>query len=96
MAIGYESVSDGKPQAFEIVDPAPAGAMSTTAMDMTRFMIAQLQDGRYDDTRILQQATAEEMHTQQRTEAPGLNGFDAGLLSGGQPRPAHHRSCRRH
>jgi CubicO group peptidase (beta-lactamase class C family) len=79
MAIGYASVSDGKPQAFEIVDPAPAGAMSTTAMDMTRFMIAQLQDGRYDDTQILQQATAKEMHTQQRTEAPGLNGFALGF-----------------
>jgi CubicO group peptidase (beta-lactamase class C family) len=79
MADGYASASDGKAQAFEIVDPAPAGAMSTTALDMTHFMIAQLQDGSYDTTRILPQAIAQEMHTQQRTEAPGLNGFALGF-----------------
>ena len=48
MAESYKSASDGKPQAFEIVSPAPAGAMTTTALDMTHLMIAQLQDGRYD------------------------------------------------
>ncbi|HWU77572.1 MAG TPA: serine hydrolase domain-containing protein [Rhodanobacter sp.] len=79
MSASYSSASDGKEKAFEIVDPAPAGAMTTTAMDMTHFMIAQLQDGRYDNARILQQATAQEMHTQQHTEAPGLNGFALGF-----------------
>ncbi|HZX71550.1 MAG TPA: serine hydrolase domain-containing protein [Rhodanobacter sp.] len=79
MSASYSTASDGKEQAFEIVNPAPAGAMSTTALDMTHFMIAQLQDGRYDDTRILQQATAVEMHKQQHTEAPGLNGFALGF-----------------
>ena len=79
MAVGYATASDGKAKAFEIVDPAPAGAMSTTALDMTHFMIAQLQNGLYGNNRILQQATAVEMHTQQRTEAPGLNGFALGF-----------------
>jgi CubicO group peptidase (beta-lactamase class C family) len=79
MAQSYKTASDGKEQAFEIVDPAPAGSMTTTAMDMSHFMLAQLQDGRYDNVRILRQATAEAMHKQQRTEAPGLNGFALGF-----------------
>ena len=79
MAKSYETASDGKEQGFEIVDPAPAGAMTTTAMDMTPFMIAQLQDGRFGDARILQLATSVEMHSQQRTEAQGLTGFALGF-----------------
>jgi CubicO group peptidase (beta-lactamase class C family) len=79
MAKGYKSASDGKPQPFELIDPPPAGALSSTAMDMARFMIAQLQGGRFGDTRILQQATAELMHSRQYTAAPGLNGFDLGF-----------------
>ena len=79
MAESYATASDAKEQAFEIVDPAPAGAMTTTALDMTHFMLAQLQNGLYGNNRILQQATAVQMHTQQRTEAPGLNGFALGF-----------------
>ena len=79
MAKGYKSASDGKPQPFELVDPAPAGAMSSSATDMANFMIAQLQGGRFGDTRILQQATAELMHSPQHTAAPGLAGFDLGF-----------------
>jgi CubicO group peptidase (beta-lactamase class C family) len=79
MATGYKSASDGKPQPFELVDPAPAGALSSSATDMANFMIAQLQGGRFGDTRILQQATAELMHSPQHTAAPGLAGFDLGF-----------------
>lgn len=79
MAKGYKTASDGTPQAFELVDPAPAGSMSTTAMDMAHFMIAQLQDGRYGDTQILQPATAELMHSPQYSPAPGISGFDLGF-----------------
>jgi CubicO group peptidase (beta-lactamase class C family) len=79
MSQGYQRASDGKPQPFELVDPAPAGAMSATAMDMAKFMIAQLQDGRYGDARILQPATARLMHSPQYTPAPGMPGFDLGF-----------------
>ncbi|RAN82104.1 serine hydrolase [Bacillus sp. SRB_336] len=79
MAKGYKSASDGKPQPFELVDPAPAGALSSSATDMANFMIAQLQGGRFGDTRILQQATADLMHSPQHTAAPGLAGFDLGF-----------------
>jgi CubicO group peptidase (beta-lactamase class C family) len=76
---GYDSASDGKPHAFEPVDPAPAGALSSSATDMANFMIAQLQGGRFHDTRILTQATADLMHSHQYSAAPGLNGFDLGF-----------------
>lgn len=79
MSKGYKSASDGKPQPFELVDPAPAGALSSSATDMANFMIAQLQGGRFGDTRILQQATVDLMHSQQHTAAPGLAGFDLGF-----------------
>jgi CubicO group peptidase (beta-lactamase class C family) len=79
MAKGYKTASEGKPQPFELVDPAPAGSMSTTAADMAHFMIAHLQDGAYDNTRILQPATAQLMHSKQYTPAPGINGFDLGF-----------------
>jgi CubicO group peptidase (beta-lactamase class C family) len=79
MASSYRTASDGEPQPFEVVNPAPAGGMSSTATDMAHFMIAQLEGGSYDGARILQPATVAAMHTPQRTAAPGLNGFDLGF-----------------
>jgi CubicO group peptidase (beta-lactamase class C family) len=80
MSKGYLRASDGKPQPFELVDPAPAGAMSGTATDMAKFMIAQLQDGRYGNARILEPATARLMHSPQYAPAPGMPGFDLGFF----------------
>ena len=61
MATGYSRASaPGKP--FELIGPAPAGSMSTTAADMARFMIAHLQGGELDGQRILDPATAAMMH----------------------------------
>jgi CubicO group peptidase (beta-lactamase class C family) len=76
---GYKTASDGVPQPFEFVDPAPAGALSSSAIDMAHFMIAQLQDGQYGNARILQEATAKEMHSLQHTASPGMAGFDLGF-----------------
>ncbi len=50
-------------QEFEF-DPAVAdGAMSASAGDMARFMLAHLQLGRYGENRILEEATARKMHS---------------------------------
>ncbi|MBW2693433.1 MAG: beta-lactamase family protein [Deltaproteobacteria bacterium] len=50
-------------QDFEF-DPAVAdGAMSASAGDMARFMLAHLQLGRYGESRILEEATARKMHS---------------------------------
>ncbi len=55
------------PDPFEVIGVPPAGAMSATATDMARFMLAQLQHGRLGNERILQAATAQAMQTQQFT-----------------------------
>ena len=79
LAKGYASASDGAAKPFELANPAPAGAMTSSALDMANFMIAQLQGGRFGDAQILQPQTAELMHSPQHTSAPGLNGFDLGF-----------------
>ena len=58
----------------------PAGALSATANDMARFMIAHLHKGRYGDTRLLTEATAVEMHRQQFTHHPRLPGMAYGFI----------------
>src|SRR5665213_251308 len=79
MAKSYRAASDGQPQPFELVNPEPAGGLSSTAIDMAHFMIAQLQGGSYNGSRILEPATVALMHSPQHTAAPGLNGFDLGF-----------------
>jgi len=72
MATGYEAASQ-QAQKFELVGPAPAGSVSTTASDMTRFMIAHLQDGRYEGAQILRPETARLMHGTPLTILPRVN-----------------------
>lgn len=78
MARSYRKASE-PPVAFELVGPAPAGAMSVTGADMARFMIAHLQDGRFGDVRILQEETARQMHATAMQGVPPLNGMALGF-----------------
>ena len=66
---GYQA---GDP--FLYMQIQPAGAMRTTVTDMANFMIAHLQNGIFGDSRILQNATAEQMHSQLFTNDPEVNG----------------------
>jgi CubicO group peptidase (beta-lactamase class C family) len=75
-ATGYRA---GKAQAFEFIAPAPAGAMSTTALDMAHFMIAHLQHGRYDERSILDAPSADLMHAVAYQPVPPLNGMALGF-----------------
>jgi len=76
LAVGY-FVTDGtyEPGDYVYLQEPPEGAMSSTAEDMARFMIAHLQDGRYEDVRILEEGTARQMHEQQFTHHPQLPGL---------------------
>jgi CubicO group peptidase (beta-lactamase class C family) len=64
---------------FENIEVAPAGGLSTTVTDMANFMIAHLQNGRFGNQRILQEATAREMHQQHFTDDPRLPGMAYGF-----------------
>ncbi|MGZ8360233.1 MAG: serine hydrolase domain-containing protein, partial [Allosphingosinicella sp.] len=76
MATGYQRAS-GEPVPFEIVGPAPAGSLSSTGADMSRFMLAHLNGGELNGQRILSDETARQMH---RTAAPGIGPLDRMLL----------------
>lgn len=69
---GYKVGTD-KPEGYEIVNPAPAGALAASGEDMGRFMIAHLQNGSYGSNRILEEATAKQMHGTAMTFLPPLN-----------------------
>ncbi len=68
---GYQTASL-PPVAYEQVVTRPAGSATTTASDMSRFMIAHLQHGRLDDAQILRPETAERMHSPSEIAPPGF------------------------
>jgi CubicO group peptidase (beta-lactamase class C family) len=74
MSKGYLSASK-KPRDFEWVQLGPAGALTTTAADMTRFMLAFLQDGVGDGISILKPETVRQMETRQFEFYPMLPGL---------------------
>jgi len=74
MSKGYLSASK-EPRDFEFVQVAPAGALTTTAADMTRFMLAFLQDGAVDGVSILKPETVRQMETRQFEFHPMLPGL---------------------
>ncbi len=74
--MGY-FVTDGayEPGDYLYSQGPPKGSMSSTAEDMARFMIAHLQNGRYEDVQILEEETARQMHEQQFSHHPELPGL---------------------
>jgi CubicO group peptidase (beta-lactamase class C family) len=71
--------------ALEAGDPGwsnvpPAGSASASGADMAKFMIAHLQGGRYGDARILEEATAKQMHGHLFANDERLNGFAHGFI----------------
>jgi CubicO group peptidase (beta-lactamase class C family) len=82
LAIGYRYGNFSfTPMPFEYYHGvAPAGGFTTTAADMARFMIAHLQEGRYDDRRILQEPTARLMHSRALSPGPHVNGATLGFF----------------
>ena len=62
MSNGYRRGSDAA-EPFEIVNPFPAGSLSSSAADMAQFMIAHLQDGQLGEAHILKPETARLMHS---------------------------------
>ena len=78
MSKGYR-VASRPAKSFEIVQAWPAGSLSTSADDMTHFMVAHLQDGEYNGARILRSETARLMHSRQFGVVPEMNGMALGF-----------------
>jgi CubicO group peptidase (beta-lactamase class C family) len=79
LATGYLTATNPHTVPFEPITPYPAGSFSSTATDMAKFMVMQLQDGRFDGNTILPAATARLMHSPQYSAAPDMNGYDLGF-----------------
>jgi CubicO group peptidase (beta-lactamase class C family) len=79
-ATGY-TYADGALQAAPLIyqKVGPEGAITVTPIDMAAFMIAHLHEGAYGDVRILETATAQEMHRQQFTHHPDMPGMTYGF-----------------
>src|ERR1700722_1640200 len=78
MSNGY-ILGSGEPKPFEFVQVAPAGSLSASAVDMTHFMIAHLQNGHYGDAQILKPETAVQMHARQGGWPPSMNAMCLGF-----------------
>src|SRR6266700_570763 len=78
MSKGYD-VASQPAKKFEFVEAMPAGSSSVSAIDMTHFMIAHLQDGRFEGTQILQPDTARRMHSRQFENLPGMSAMCLGF-----------------
>ncbi|MBS0382445.1 MAG: beta-lactamase family protein [Proteobacteria bacterium] len=79
MATGYVTATGKTIVPFEPIEAYPAGSFTSTATDMAKFMLMQLQDGQFDGATILPAATVQLMHSHQYSAAPGMNGYDLGF-----------------
>lgn len=79
MAKSYSSAG-GAPIPFELVNPAPAGSLSATGLDMARFMIAQLDERGSGAATILQPHSLQTLHATALRPIPGLDAMALGFF----------------
>lgn len=65
LAVPYNVVGDPIATYATVPTVLPAGGMLSTGSDMAKFMMAHLNGGKLGNAKILEQATAEEMHKPQ-------------------------------
>jgi CubicO group peptidase (beta-lactamase class C family) len=78
MSNGYLLASD-EPKEFETVAPFPAGSLTSSAADMSKFMLAHLQDGRLGAAQILKPETTRLMHSRTFGLDPAANAMAYGF-----------------
>jgi CubicO group peptidase (beta-lactamase class C family) len=78
MSNGYVLASE-EPKEFETVGPFPAGSLTSSAADMSKFMLAHLQDGRLGATQILKPETTHLMHSRAFALDPAANAMAYGF-----------------
>ena len=80
---GYRTTGE-PPSEFELVITAPAGSLTTTAADMSRFMLAHLGQGAVDGASILDATTTARMHSPSQSAPPGFGVMAHGFFRGTQ------------
>lgn len=71
MSNGY-ALGSGPSKPYEIIRAEPAGSSATTAVDISHFMFAHLQNGEYNGVHILKPETIALMHSAQFGVNPNL------------------------
>ena len=79
MSKGYRTAS-APPGLYELIVTRPAGSGTTTLADMSRFMLAHLQDGHVGDAEILKADTAKRMHSPSEEPPPGFAAMAHGFF----------------
>ena len=80
LAIGYEWDNGANQVAnWEWYHSTPASSINASGLDMARFIIAHLQNGRYGSTRILSDTAARDLHRQHFASHRELAGFAYGF-----------------
>jgi CubicO group peptidase (beta-lactamase class C family) len=78
MSNGYVLASD-EPKEFETVGAFPAGSLTSSAADMSKFMLAHLQEGRLGAAQILKPETTRLMHSRAFGLDPAANAMAYGF-----------------
>lgn len=78
MSNGYVLASD-EPKEFETVGAFPAGSLTSTAGNMSKFMLAHLQEGRLGKAQILKPETTRLMHSRAFGLDPAANAMAYGF-----------------
>ena len=85
LATGYEYAENKyQPLPFQWFHTYPASDVNTTATDMARFMIANLQLGAIDGKRVLSRKAAQEMQATHFRNHPKISGWAYGFYEGRQ------------
>ena len=79
MAVGYKYNKKYIPADFEYCQSIPAGGLSSTAVDISNFMIAHLQNGVYNGQRILNKEIIKKMHENQFSPGHDMVGWTLGF-----------------
>jgi CubicO group peptidase (beta-lactamase class C family) len=81
MSEGYKVVNHApEKQGFEYVPLYPVGAAAASAENMTHFMMALLQNGKYEDYQLLDSATLELMKSPAHRQHPNVNPMRYGFM----------------
>ena len=78
MSNGYVLASDELKE-FETIGAFPAGSLTSSAADMSKFMLAHLQDGRLGAAQILKPETTRLMHSRAFGLDPAANAMAYGF-----------------
>ncbi|PWB70254.1 MAG: hypothetical protein C3F07_17340 [Anaerolineales bacterium] len=75
VALGYRSDGQAYPLNYYYLNDAPGAGFNTTALDLARYMIMHLENGKFGAVQLLNEESAKELHTTRFQHDPHLPGI---------------------